>query len=402
VTVLLAIGVIEIYSASAIKSAYSFNDDTLRLRNHIIDISIGLAAMVVMLAVPPRLLQRLRTPMIGFALFLLILVLIPGIGSTHDTGARRWFSILGQSFQPSELAKLALLIFIASWVSERKDGIKRFHPDFTVLLGVVGATVFLVLVEPSKSAAAFIAMVSVFMVLVAGVRWKYLLPVGVGLILLGVLGLGVLMASGGYAKDRIDMFLNNFRSEEEKKDTRGKEYQSVESLKALTRGGAFGVGLGKGKQQLFFLPQSDSDFIFAIIAEEMGFVGASFVILLFIVFLFSAIKIAFGAADSFSGLLAIGLAGAIGLQAFIHIGVVTGSLILTGAPLPFITRGGTAMIFSLAAVGFIIGVANRAAAESRPPRTSSKRNRPKTKATIVRTKKPVVVKDFAEDIISKG
>jgi cell division protein FtsW len=409
VVVLLAIGIVEIYSASAIKSAYSFHDETLRLRKHLVDITIGLAALLVMLVLPPRALQRMRTPLIGIALLMLVFVLIPGLGSKSGTAARRWFSIFGQSFQPSELAKYALMVFIASWASERKDGMKRFHPDFTVPMALIGATVFLVLIEPSISAAAFIAIVGCLMFVISGARLRYFVPVGGGLAVIAALVIGAVVLFGdegktgkfSYAKDRVNLFLNKFRPENERKDLGGKEWQSEQATIALTEGGWFGKGLGKGRQQLFFLPESDSDFIFAIIAQETGFVGASAVVLLFVLFLYSAMRIAFAAEDMFSGLLTAGLAGAIGLQAFIHIGVVTGSLFLTGAPLPFITRGGTAMILSLAAVGFMVGVANRAAGATRVPKKVTRRERPRTKPTIVRTKKPVVVKDFAENVIAK-
>ena len=409
VAALLAIGIVEIYSASAIKSAYSYHDETLRLRKHFIDIIIGLAAMLMMLLMPPRVLQRMRTPLIVITLLMLVVVLVPGLGSKSGTGARRWFSVFGQSFQPSELAKYALMIFIASWAAERKDGMKRFHPDFTVPMALIGGTVFLVVIEPSISAAAFIATVSCLMFAVSGARLRYFVPVGGGLAVLAALVIGAVMLAGGdgktgkfdYAKDRINIFMNKFRPESERRDVGGKEWQSEQATIALTEGGWFGTGLGKGRQQLFYLPESDSDFIFAIIAQETGFVGASVVVLLFILFLYSAMKIAFAAQDMFSGLLAAGLASALGLQAFVHIGVVTGSLFLTGQPLPFITRGGTAMILSLAAVGFMIGVANRTAAAARVPKKIAKRERPKAKVTTVRTKKPVVVKDFAENFIAK-
>jgi cell division protein FtsW len=399
VAVLLAIGVVEIYSASAIKSAYSFHDDTLRLRKHLTDITVGLVVLFVMLVMPSRILQRLRAPLIGLTIVMLALVLIPGVGSTQNTGARRWFSIFGQSFQPSELAKYALIIFIASWLAERKDGIRRFHPDFTVPIGLVGLAVFLILMEPSISVAAFVAAICCLMLLIGGTRIRYFIPAAAAVAVVAAIVLGAVMLFGAgdkmmdkfdYAKERILAKLGSGD------DAGEKNYQSVQAVYALTNGSWFGCGPGKGKQSLYYLPESDSDFIFAIIAEELGFVGATFVVLLYILLLFSALKIAFAAPDRFSGLLAIGLTMILGLQAFIHIGVVTGALFLTGAPLPFITRGGTAMIFSLAAVGFIIGVAHRSAAETRPPRKSVERTRPKAKPTTVRTKKPVAVKDFTE------
>jgi cell division protein FtsW len=409
VAILLAVGIVEIYSASAIKSAWSFHDDTVRLRKHLLDITIGLAAMLVMIILPPRVLQRMRTPLIGVTLLMLFLVLVPGLGSKSGTGARRWFSIFGQSFQPSEVAKYALLLFVASWAAERKDGFKRFHPDFTVPMGMIAATVLLVVIEPSISAAAFIAIVNCVLLAVSGARFRHFLPVGGGLAAVAVILIGAVIVFGGnekggkfsYARDRINIFLNKFRPENERTDVGGKEWQSEQATIALTEGGWFGTGLGKGRQQLFYLPESDSDFIFAIIAQETGFVGASIVILLFILFLYSAMKIAFAAPDMFSGLLTAGIGGALGLQAFIHIGVVTGSLFLTGAPLPFITRGGTAMIFSLAAVGFMIGTANRSIAAAYVPKKTVKRHRPRAKATTVRTRKPVVVKDFANNVLTK-
>ena len=400
---LLAVGVVETFSASAIRCEYSMQDGTARLRQHVVQVCIGLVALLVMTAVPPEMLRRLRTPITAASLLMLLMVLIPGIGVTQNTSARRWFSVFGMSFQPSEFAKLAILIFIASRAAERGKKLRQFHPGFTVPVLVVVATVFLVLIEVDKGAAIFIGVLGVVMLVIAGARLRFLIPVGACVLALGLLALGgaLLVAPDRtgrelrHARDRMDIVLNNFRPEEDRRDLHGKNWQLDQSMIALTEGGWAGTGPGRGKQQLFFLPESDSDFIFAIIGQELGFLGASLVVLLFVFFVISGLAVAVAAPDKFSALLVVGIAVWIGLQAFINIGVVTGSLFQTGMALPFITRGGTAMISCLAAVGVMIGVANRSIAAARAPAKSKKR-RPKRRAKkAVRRKRPVVVKDFA-------
>ncbi len=395
---LLAVGVVETFSASGARCEYSLQDGTIRLRQHVTHLSMGLAALFVMMIVPQESLRRLRTPITVAALLLLLLVLIPGVGTQQNTESRRWFSIFGMSFQPSEFAKLALLIFLASWAAGPGDRLKQFHPGFTVPAAVVLISVFLVLVEVDKGTAVFILILGAGVLVVAGARLRFFVPVGVGVLLLGLLALGVaaLFAPGRVnrelcqTRDRVEIVLNNLRPEDERKDLGGKNWQLDQSMIALTEGGWTGTGPGKGKQQLFFLPESDSDFIFAIIGQELGFLGASLVVLLFALFVLCGFSIALAAADRFSALLTIGLTGWIGLQAFINIGVVTGSLFQTGIALPFITRGGTAMIVCLAAVGVIVGVANRTVSRrcTRPPVKERK-------AKTLRRKKPVVARDFA-------
>lgn len=399
---LLAIGAVEIYSASAIRYEHSLQDGTLRLRQHVTQMTVGLAALFLFMFLPSETLRRHRSFIMLGAMLMLVLVLIPGIGVTQNTSERRWIRLFGMSFQPSDFAKLAILIFVASWASDPGERLRRFHPGFTVPAAAVLASVFLVFIEVDKGTALFIAMLGSLMLLIAGARLRFFVPVGVAVLVLGLLVLGLawlvmperVNKEINHVEERAAIVLNKFLPEDKRRDVGGRNWQLDQSMIALTEGGWTGTGPGQGRQQLFYLPECDSDFIFAIIGQELGFVGASFVVLMFVLFVVSGFCIASAARDAFSSLLTAGLTVWIGLQAFINIGVVTGSLFQTGMTLPFISRGGTAMIACLAAVGAIIGAANRAPGKEVRAGASAAAPKKLRRKTTPR-KKTVVVKDFA-------
>ncbi len=396
---LLVLGAVAIYSASGFRYELARGDGAFVLRKHIREIFLGLVLMVGAAILPPKLMRRSSVLLMAIAVIMLIAVLVPGIGKEYH-GSRRWFSIGGSSFQPSEFAKIALFVFLVSWLANRghKD-FARFWPAVAVPLGVVFFTALLIEREPDKSTAAFIVLVSTIVLLAGGVRFRHIAATygTIVLVALLVVALAVLFGYGdkierqyAYVQARLDIFLNQFRAPENRVEVAG-EYQNEQAVIALALGGEGGMGPGKGVQQQGYLPHCDSDYIFAIIGQEFGFYkGSLAVIVLFALFVMSGLQIAFGSGDKFCTLLCFALVVGIGIQAAIHVAVVTGMTPPTGISLPFISRGGSALMMSLMAVGLILSVARSAAQRARPEkkRVIAKGIRPQ--------RRKVVTKDFVQ------
>ncbi len=287
---------------------------------------------------------------------LLILVLIPGIG-VEKNYARRWLEIpagsMRVSFQPSEIAKWSIIIFLAAFCDKFSDSLKLFWKRFVPICMIVGLVVLLIILEDFGT-AALIALLAFLMLLVAGVRWWHILaPVPVGII-----GFIAAIMSSESRRERIIAFLHP----EQWADSAN--YQANQSLIALGSGGIWGKGLGMGICKYGHLPEDTTDFIFAIIGEEMGFIGTAAVILLFIVFVWLGILVVVRCKDRFGQLLAGGIVLAIAIQAALNIGVVTVVLPTKGIPLPFVSAGGTSMLMSAFAVGILINIARHSQKES--------------------------------------
>ncbi len=396
---LLVLGAIAIYSASGFRYELARSDGTFILRKHIREIFLGLVLMVGAAILPPKLMRRSSAVLLVIAELMLIAVLIPGIGKEYN-GSRRWFSFGGTSFQPSEFAKIALFIFLVSWVATRgRKDFARFWPSVAVPLGVVFFTALLIEREPDKSTAAFIVLVSSILLLAGGVRFRHIAATYGAIILIVLLIIGVALVLGygekieqqyTYAQARMDIFLNQFRAAENRVEVAG-EYQNEQSVIALALGAKTGMGPGKGLQQQGYLPHCDSDYIFAIIGQEFGFYKGSLVVIgLFALFVISGLQIAFGSNDKFCALLCFALVVGIGIQAAIHIAVVTGMVPPTGIALPFISRGGSALMMSLVAVGLVLSVA----------RSAAQRTHPEKKRVIAKSIRPqrrkVEAKDFSQ------
>jgi cell division protein FtsW len=283
---------------------------------------------------------------------LLALVLVPGIGSRIN-GASRWLRIgpLGLGFQPSELAKLSLVIFLAAFLSERMGTLGSFRKTLLPAVGAIGLVCVLILPEPDIGTTALVAAVSWVILFMAGAKLRYLLSPAplAALVVLKV-------ATSAYARARIEAWLDPW------KHARESGYHIIQSLIAVGSGGVWGVGLGASRQKLHFLPEASTDFIFAILAEELGLVGVTVVLFLYTVFIAVGLAIARRAADTGGTLLALGITSMIALQTIINIGVVTQVLPTKGIPLPFISSGGSATIFMLIGVGILYNVAKRSAA----------------------------------------
>ncbi len=280
------------------------------------------------------------------SIILLVLVLIPHVGR-EISGARRWFRLKFISFQPSELANLAIIIYMADFISRKSDHIKTFWQGFLPPMFIFGATALLILIQPDLGTVLAIAAVVFIMLFVAGVRVTYLLSV----ILASAPLLYILLFSVPYRRMRMMAFLNPWA------DPKGSGFQVIQSQIALGSGGLFGVGLGHSKQKLFYLPAAHTDFIFSIIGEELGLLGTVGVIILLIIFIQQGLKIIKNAADKFGYFLSLGLVLMISFKAIINIGVSCAILPTKGLPLPFISYGGSSFIFDMVSFGILMNIA---------------------------------------------
>ena len=344
--ILICIGIVMIYSASSIYAWEKYNDRFFFLKRHISFLLIGAFLTFLVMSIDYRRLQRMARPLLLISVLLLVLVLIPGIGR-EVSGARRWFRFKFISFQPSEFLNLAVIIYIADFISRKGNVIQQFRRGFIPPICVLGLCALLILLQPDLGTALAIGVVVFIMLFVAGTRLSYLLY----LFGAGIPMLYFLIFSVPYRRMRILAFLNPWL------DPKGSGFQIIQSQIALGSGGIFGMGLGHSKQKLFYLPAAHTDFIFSIIGEELGLLGTLGVIILYIFFIQQGIKIIKNATEKFAYFLSLGLILMISLKAAINIGVSCGILPTKGLPLPFISYGGSSLIFDMVSVGILINIA---------------------------------------------
>jgi len=344
--ILICIGIVMIYSASSIYAWEKYKDGFFFLKRHIIFLGIGIFLTFLVMSVDYRKFKRIAKPLLVLSLISLVLVLIPGIGR-EVAGARRWFRFKFISFQPSELACMGIIIYIADFISRKGNIINQFFRGFLPPVLVLGVCALLILMQPDLGTTLAIGIVVFIMLFVAGVRVSYLSSI----ILASLPMLYFLIFSIPYRRMRIMAFLNPWL------DPKGSGFQIIQSQIALGSGGLFGTGLGHSKQKLFYLPAAHTDFIFSIIGEELGLLGTLGIIILFMIFIQQGLKIIKNAADKFGYFLASGLVLMISLKALINIGVSCGVLPTKGLPLPFISYGGSSLIFDMVSVGILINIA---------------------------------------------
>jgi cell division protein FtsW len=343
VLALVGIGIVMVYSTSAILAGDRFQDPYYFLKRQGLYAGIGFVLMIVMLFFPYRILYRFAYPLLILSILALIAVLIPGLG-VRAGGAMRWLRIFTFTFQPSEFAKLGLVIFLAYFLAKKEEKIRSFSFGFLPTLLISGLVIGLVLKEPDFGTAFFL-MVMVFLLLfVGGARVIYI----AGAVLLAIPVVYYFLTSAAYRYKRLMSFIRPWD------DPTGTSFQIIQSFLSFGSGGLFGLGLGEGKQKLFFLPAPHTDFIFSIIGEEMGLAGAMVVVLLFFIFTLRGMQIGYSVGDRFGSYLGLGLTLMISLQAVINMGVVLGLLPTKGLTLPFISYGGTSLIANLAGVGIIL------------------------------------------------
>ena len=344
VGLLVIFGCIMVYSASFYSANYHYGNKYFFLFKQLLGVVLGVFAMIALTFIDYHLLNKYKWFIVGGTFLLLALVFVPGLGM-ESYGAKRWVSLLGFSIQPSEIAKFALVIFTAGYMSDHHDKVKTFKGLLPVLI-VGGLMCILIMLEPSMSVTMCIAFVTLFMLIIGGMSKKHTLmfsiPAGAMVPLLIVLE--------PYRLKRLLAFIDPWASPQ------GEGFQLIQSLYSLGDGGWFGVGLFNSRQKYLFLPFAESDFILSIIGEEIGFVGTTLLMAVFFLLVYRLIKIALSAKDRFGAMLVSGVAFIIAVQTLLNIAVVTGSIPPTGLPLPFISSGGTSVMVFMAGIGICLNV----------------------------------------------
>ena len=346
VLILVFIGLIAISSAGIAISQSKFGDPYYYFKHQLFyGILPGLVAMFITSRINYKLWQKLAVPILGVAIALLVAVLISSHG-LELKGAKRWINLGPISFQPIEMVKLAVIIYLSSWLTGKSKIIKNFSESlvpFVVMLGVVG---LLIIAQPDVGSFGAVAFIALTIFFLAGASLRHI----VGLIVLGIAGLGLLIKLEPYRMNRLLAFLHP------ETDVQGIGWQVKQAAIAVGQGGIFGVGLGHSHQKFGYLPEVVGDSIFAIIAEEVGMVGAGIIVILFILLAFRGFRLAQKAPDQFSAFMITGISLWIIFQALINIMAIIGLMPLTGIPLPFISYGSTSLISLLAGVGIVLNI----------------------------------------------
>jgi cell division protein FtsW len=346
VLVLVFVGIVMLASTSAVQADASFHDSGFFIKRQILALIVGFGAAILCMRIPyPQ--WRVLAPVIGLvAVVLLIMAIIPGVG-IELKGSSRWLRFGPVNIQPSELGKFALILVMAKWLSHAQRSILSLKDGMIIPLGFLGLFACLVFIEPDFGTTMLMGVVGFSMMFVAGSRIGYLLIAAV----IGLSAFSFAVMENEVRMRRIMAFLNP------EKYAENEAFQLLHAIYAFVIGGFSGVGLGDSLQKRFYLPEAHTDFIFAILGEELGLVASLGIILLFAGFFGLGLLISFRAQDIFGRLLAFGLTMIISLQAAINIGVVTGCLPTKGLPLPFISYGGTSLVMSLAMVGVLVNIA---------------------------------------------
>lgn len=347
---LIAFGLIMIASAGVIYSQTRFSDQYYFFKRQLFfGVAPGLFVLYFFSKFDYHRLKNVAAPIFLVSLIFLVLVFVPGIG-TEVYGANRWVQLGPISFQPSEMTKLAMVLYLAAWLESRgRTKLRDFFEGFLPFLAILGIAGFLIIKQPDTGTLGIIALTSVAIYFASGARISYIL----GMLLSGLAGLAVLIKIAPYRMDRFLVFLNPDL------DPQGIGYQINQALLAIGSGGILGMGLGYSRGKFNYLPEPVGDSIFAIIGEELGLVGAAILISLFIVLALRGFKIARNSKDEFGKLVAVGLTSWIIFQAFINMAAITGIIPLTGIPLPFISYGGTSLVFLLAGVGILLNISKQ-------------------------------------------
>jgi cell division protein FtsW len=346
VIALTAIGLVMVYSASSVRSYFSSADPAAQGLEQLVWAGIGIAGLLVAMRIDFRHLRYLAIPIYVITLVLLVAVLVPGIGSEIN-GSRRWIIIPGVgSLQPSEFAKLAVVLYLAHWLDRRGTEARSFWNGIIPFAMLVAPGFFLIAMQPDLGTAGVYVVVAIGIFFMAGANLLYLTAIGTGVMAVA----WAMINATGYQLERIRTFLDPFR------DPLDGGYNTIQALLALGLGGITGLGLGESRQKFLYLPAPSTDFIFAIIGEEWGLVGTLTVLALFVVIAYQGYRIAITAPDTFSGLVACGITTWLVIQACINMMVVTALLPVTGIPLPFISAGGSALTINLAAIGILLSI----------------------------------------------
>lgn len=352
VLVLGLLGLVMVYSASGILAAKTHQDSIYFLKKQLLWMGLGLSLFAVASRVEIDRFRAWIFPMICFIFVLLIGVLLFG---AEINGSRRWLRLGPVTFQPSELAKLFTVIYLSHYIAKRGERLSDFSEGLAPALVMIGLFAALILVEPDLGSAAIIILISILLLFLGGVPLRHLLPIGLAMIPLFLYWI----LKTPYRRERVMTYLNPWG------DPGAAGFQIIQSYLALGSGGTVGLGLGEGRQKLFFLPEPHTDFIFAVIGEELGLLGTFVVLFLFVWLLWKGTRIALAAEEPFTRMLAIGTTLLLTLPAFMNMGVVTGLLPTKGLPLPFVSYGGSSLLVNWAALGLLFNVSRQTAALGR-------------------------------------
>lgn len=338
-----------VHSASSVLSLQKFGDGFYYAKRQLLWASLGVCGMLWMANYDYHNLRK-WAPKIAIASFLfLAVVLIPGVGSSRG-GSQAWLGVGSFGIQPSEFAKLGLILFLAHYLADSADRMHSLRRGFLPPLLLALTAVGLIMLEPDLGQSVVIMGTTIIMLFAAGAQVKHL----AGLAGLGIAGFAGLVAMAPYRIDRITAFLNPWN------DPLDKGYQIIQSLYALGGGGVLGVGLGQSRQKYLYLPEPQTDFVFSIVGEELGLLGAVTLLVLFAVLVWRGFRTAIFAPDEFGSLLAVGITGMIGVQVLINVGVVTGSIPATGITLPLISYGGSSLTLMLTGIGILLNISRQA------------------------------------------
>ena len=347
---LVCASVVMVYSASAVIAMERYQQPTLFLFKQGTWVLVGLAIMPIVMRIDYR---HYRQPIVIWsALGIVALALVAVLFGPRINGARRWFGVAGVGLQPSELAKLAVIFFVAAVLERRMERIDELTYSLLPIAIVVGGVVGLILLQPDLGTALSILVIASAMVFAAGINYRYI----AGLVLLSLPAAYIVLVSADYRRRRLTAFLNPWE------DPLGDGFQVIQSLIAVGTGGVFGRGLMAGVQKLFYLPYPETDFIYAVIGEELGLLGASIVLACFCVITWRGLRTAMRAPDRFGAFLALGLTAMVAFQAFFNMSVVLGLLATKGIPLPFVSFGGSSLLISMIGMGILLNVSQHASA----------------------------------------
>lgn len=345
VLVLLSIGVTMVFSASSVSTHVRFGDRLYYLKSQGMFAIAGLFAMWFFSKYNYKKLGELSPILVIISFVLLILVFVPGIGAKVN-GAYRWIKLGPIRMQPSEFAKFTMIVFMAKSLSNKKEKVRTFTQGVLPYIMLMGMYCIMIVLQPNKSMAIIFVLITFAMLFVAGTKISHL-AVWLTPIIPGAI---FIMAKDQYSLSRIISYRNPWL------DPLNTGYQAVQSLLALGSGGIFGLGIGSSRQKFFYIPEPQNDFIFSIIGEELGFIGTSTIIILFMLLIWRGLRISLGTKDMFGSLLATGIVCMVAIQVALNIAVATVSIPTTGVSLPFISSGGTSLLFVMINMGILLNI----------------------------------------------
>ena len=347
VLILGLLGLVMVYSASGILAGKTHHDSTYFLKKQLLWMGFGVCLFIIASKMQVNWLRDGIFPMICFIFALLVGVLLFG---TEINGSRRWIRLGPMTFQPSELAKLFTVIYLSHYIAKKGERLSDFSEGLAPALVMIGLEMALILVEPDLGSTVIIVLIAFLLLFLGGVSLRHLLPVGLAMVPLFLYWI----LKTPYRLERVMTYLNPWA------DPGSSGFQMIQSYLALGSGGTVGAGLGEGKQKLFFLPEPHTDFIFAVIGEELGLIGTFLVLFLFVWLLWKGTRVALATEDPFGRMLAVGTTLLLTLPALMNMGVVTGLLPTKGLPLPFVSYGGSSLLVNWAALGLLFNVSRRA------------------------------------------